>query len=167
MQLRRGFLAVVAQVTLGASVLGVVPITVNSAHAVPAHCRQSGRKCSPLAPMLKQVNPAVVNIATFTNRPVQVNPLLNDPFFRRFSIFPDQAPMQQQRERRAQAAGSGVIIDAARRYGDHHNHVVDGADEVKVILNDGRSFSAKVVERIPTPISRYSTLMVTSFPKSK
>lgn len=149
MQLRRGFLAVVAQVTLGASVLGVVPITVNSAHAVLPIVDSQGESVPSLAPMLKQVNPAVVNIATFTNRPVQVNPLLNDPFFRRFFNIPDQAPMQQQRERRAQAAGSGVIIDAGKGTVITNNHVVDGADEVKVILNDGRSFSAKVVGTDP------------------
>ena len=46
-----------------------------------------GNKLPSLSPMLKQVNPAVVNIATFSKRQAQ-NPLLNDPFFRRFLMSP-------------------------------------------------------------------------------
>ena len=46
-----------------------------------------GRTLPSLAPMLKTVNPAVVNISTYTTRNIQQNPLLNDPFFRRFFKF--------------------------------------------------------------------------------
>lgn len=144
MQFRRRLLAVVSPVVLGASLLGGV---VAPAHAVLPITDGQGQSLPSLAPMLKQVNPAVVNIATFANRQVAVNPLLNDPFFRRFFNVPDQ-PMQQP-QRRAQAAGSGVIIDAEKGTVVTNNHVVDGADEVKVILNDGRSFTAKVVGTDP------------------
>jgi Do/DeqQ family serine protease len=102
-----------------------------------------GQSLPSLAPMLRQVNPGVVNIATFTTRQVS-NPLLNDPFFRRFFDVPDQ-PMR----RRTQSAGSGVIIDAAKGTVVTNNHVIDGADEVQVILTDGRSIKAKVIGTDP------------------
>jgi serine protease Do/serine protease DegQ len=66
-----------------------------------------------LAPMIKRVSPAVVNIATrgtIRERSPQ-NPLLEDPFFRRFFDIPDMGP----RERQFQSAGSGVIFDAKKR----------------------------------------------------
>jgi serine protease Do/serine protease DegQ len=60
-----------------------------------------------LAPMLKRATPAVVNIATRGTVQEQ-NPLMNDPFFRRFF----EGPNQQPRQREFQSAGSGVIVDA-------------------------------------------------------
>ncbi|HUR21698.1 MAG TPA: hypothetical protein VMZ90_12860, partial [Vicinamibacterales bacterium] len=63
-----------------------------------------------LAPIVKRVAPAVVNIATrgtIRERAPQ-NPLLDDPFFKRFFDIPDMGP----RERQFQSAGSGVIFDA-------------------------------------------------------
>ena len=93
-----------------------------------------------LAPMLEQVTPAVVNIATYTTVQVR-NPLMDDPFFRRFFNIPEE----QQRYRRTQAAGSGVIVDARRGYIVTNNHVVDRADEVTVTLSDGRALPAKLI----------------------
>ncbi|CBL44494.1 predicted trypsin-like serine protease [gamma proteobacterium HdN1] len=138
---------------MAASLLGATPLLVNSAYAaLPLFGSQPDAQGAvpSLAPMLKQVNPAVVNIATYTTRSVADNPLLNDPFFRRFFNIPEHAPMQQrQQQRRAQAAGSGVVIDAKNGTVITNNHVVDGADEVKIILNDGRTFAAKVVGTDP------------------
>ncbi|MEH6617847.1 MAG: DegQ family serine endoprotease [Porticoccus sp.] len=103
-----------------------------------------GNKLPSLSPMLKQVNPAVVNIATFSKQQAQ-NPLLNDPFFRRFFNVPDQQRMPKQApKKRQQSAGSGVIVDAINGIVMTNSHVIDGADEVQVSLADGRSFSAEV-----------------------
>jgi serine protease Do/serine protease DegQ len=93
-----------------------------------------------LAPMLEQVTPAVVNIATYTTVQVR-NPLMDDPFFRRFFNIPEQ----QQRYRRTQAAGSGVIVDARQGYIVTNNHVIDHADEITVTLSDGRALPAKLI----------------------
>lgn len=113
---------------------------------LPLFDSQDGKLPS-LAPLLKQVNPAVVNISTFTTRPVQQNPLLNDPFFRRFFNIPPQQQMPQSR--RAQSAGSGVIIDAEKGTVVTNHHVVDGADEIHVALADGRSYKAKLLGSDP------------------
>jgi Do/DeqQ family serine protease len=98
-----------------------------------------------LAPMVKRVSPAVVNIATrgtIKEKPGQRNPLLDDPFFRRFfDVPPDMKP----RERQFQSAGSGVIVDAKNGYIITNHHVVENASEITVTLLDNRSFSAKVV----------------------
>jgi serine protease Do/serine protease DegQ len=98
-----------------------------------------------LAPMVKRVSPAVVNIATrgtIKEKPGQRNPLMDDPFFRRFfEVPPDAKP----RERQFQSAGSGVIVDAKNGYIVTNYHVVENANEITVTLLDDRSFSAKVI----------------------
>jgi len=95
-----------------------------------------------LAPLLKDVTPAVVNIATKGHE--AVNPLYNDPLFRRFYNIPEGAP-----ERETQAAGSGVIIDAKAGYVITNNHVIEHADEIVVTLKDNRQLKAKLVGADP------------------
>jgi Do/DeqQ family serine protease len=106
-----------------------------------------GQQLPTLAPMLKEVNPAVVNIATFTTQRLQQNPLLQDPFFRRFFNIPDHQRAPQQR--RTQSAGSGVIINAEEGTVVTNHHVVKGADEIVVSLNDGRSYKAELLGSDP------------------
>lgn len=97
-----------------------------------------------LSPIVKKVSPAVVNIATrgtIRDRGPQ-NPLLDDPFFRRFfDVPPDSGP----RERPFQSAGSGVIFDAKAGYIVTNAHVVENASEITVTLQDGRDLKAAVV----------------------
>ncbi|MGY6215954.1 Do family serine endopeptidase [Methylolobus aquaticus] len=93
-----------------------------------------------LAPMLDRIVPGVVNISTTSRVRLEVNPLFNDPFFRRFFGRP-QMPREQQR----QSLGSGVVIDAARGYILTNHHVVANADQVTVTLMDERQFEAKLV----------------------
>ena len=94
-----------------------------------------------LAPLLKKVTPAVVNIVVESTVQAQVNPLFNDPLLERFFNF--QVPQQQPQPR--QGAGSGVIIDAQNGYILTNHHVVAGADKVTVTLSDGREIEAKVI----------------------
>lgn len=96
-----------------------------------------GEPMPSLAPMLEKTSPAVVNIATYTTYEVR-NPLLEDPFFRRFFNIPSQ-------QRRTRSAGSGVVVDADKGYIVTNNHVVQRADEIVVTLSDGRSLSATLV----------------------
>src|ERR1700689_3978735 len=97
-----------------------------------------------LAPMVKRVSPSVVNIATrgtIKEQPGR-NPLLDDPFFRRFFNAPQDS---KPRERQFQSAGSGVIVDAKNGYIITNHHVVENASEITVTLLDNRTFSAKVI----------------------
>jgi len=98
-----------------------------------------------LAPMVKRTSPSVVNIATrgtMKEKPGQRNPLMDDPFFRRFF---DTPPDSKPRERQFQSAGSGVIVDAKNGYIITNHHVVENASEITITLLDNRSFTAKVV----------------------
>jgi len=97
-----------------------------------------------LAPILDKVTPAVVNIATKNSIQERENPLLRDPFFRRFFRIPNQP-----KKRSSQSLGSGVIIDASKGYIITNHHVIDKADEITVTLRDGRSFTANVVGSDP------------------
>jgi serine protease Do/serine protease DegQ len=98
-----------------------------------------------LAPMVKRVSPAVVNIATrgfIKERAAQRNPLMDDPFFRQFFDAPSDV---KPRERQFQSAGSGVIVDAKNGYIVTNNHVIENASEITITLLDNRSFGAKVI----------------------
>ncbi|MBI3938054.1 MAG: Do family serine endopeptidase [Betaproteobacteria bacterium] len=95
-----------------------------------------------LAPLVNEVTPAVVNVSVLTRSPLEDNPLFRDPFFRRFFNLPDR-PQQEQ------AAGSGVIVDAARGYVLTNNHVIKDADQVIVTLKDRRQFKARLVGADP------------------
>ena len=93
--------------------------------------------------LIEQVSPAVVSIEAegsveAPNAPdmSQLPPQFRE-FFERFGGIPDQP-----RERRAQ--GSGFFI-SADGYVVTNNHVIDGADTIRVVLTDGRSLEASVV----------------------
>jgi Do/DeqQ family serine protease len=97
-----------------------------------------------LSPMIRKVSPAIVNIATrgTIHEKGPQNPLLDDPFFRRFFDVPqDSGP----RERPFQSAGSGVIFDAKAGYIVTNAHVVENASEITVTLQDGRDLKADIV----------------------
>src|SRR5205814_29676 len=90
------------------------------------------------APIVQRAQPAVVNVyaaKTVQNR----NPLLDDPLFRRFFGVPGQQPEQMQR-----SLGSGVMVDPSGLVVTN-NHVIEGADQVKVSLADKREFEAEIV----------------------
>ncbi len=131
----------------------LVAIVIVQSTMLQASLPQTGSEGVPLpslSKMIKKVNPAVVNIATFSERQAQQNPLLNDPFFRRFFNIPDQ-PQQGDRppQKRQQSAGSGVIVDADKGIVITNYHVIKNADEVRVSLTDNRHYSAEIVGTDP------------------
>ncbi len=89
---------------------------------------------------------AVVHIMAKTNRTVQYGQSPIDLFEYFFGYRDYQQPRQSQPQ---VGYGSGVII-SRDGYIVTNNHVVDGADELQVTLNDQRSFTAKVVGTDPT-----------------
>ena len=93
------------------------------------------------APLVKRTAPAVVNV--FTRKVVRErvgSPLMNDPFFRRF--FGDQLGGEQQREQNS--LGSGVILRKDGVIVTNH-HVINGADEIRIVLADRRELEATLI----------------------
>jgi Do/DeqQ family serine protease len=99
-----------------------------------------GEPLPSIAPMLERATPAVVNIATTKAVRVEENPLLNDPFFRRFFDLPER-----KQRRQSSSLGSGVVVDARQGLVLTNHHVIDKADEIEVTLKDGRKLKAQLV----------------------
>jgi len=89
-----------------------------------------------LAPLVKEVTPAVVNISV-EGKVRQDNPL------REFFDMPKQV------EKQISATGSGVIVDAQRGYVMTANHVIEHVDVAQIRTKDGRKFAARLVGRDP------------------
>ncbi|MWN06176.1 Do family serine endopeptidase [Gilliamella sp. Pas-s95] len=93
-----------------------------------------------LAPMLETVLPSVVSIKVEGTAQMQNN---MPEEFRRFFGYPDS------QSRAFTGEGSGVIIDSEKGYIVTNNHVIDNADKITVVLNDGHEFKAKLIGKDP------------------
>jgi serine protease Do len=102
------------------------------------------------ADLAEKVKPAVVNVSTTSKVKMQGNPFrffqgedeegqLREFFKKFFGEIPD-------RERKQQSLGSGFIIGSDGQI-ITNNHMIEGAEEIKVKLSDGREFKAKVIGR--------------------
>lgn len=118
--------------------LSLIPFSASRA-ALPAEV--AGQSMPSLAPMLTKVLPAVVSVHVEGTQPVR-RPALPREF--KYFFGPD-TPGGNGGTRPFEGLGSGVIINAAKGYVITNNHVVNGADKIKVQLNDGREFDAKLV----------------------
>lgn len=142
-------------IIIGILVVLAIGEKANSLVAATETVRPSASTDSPVkltapttfAPVVQKVTPSVVNI--FSSRKVKtdtrsIERLNEDPIFRRF--FGDQFGGQNltPSERQERSLGSGVII-SSDGYIVTNNHVVEGASDVKVSLNDKREFAARVV----------------------
>ena len=129
--------------TLAATSLAVAAAFAPATRAALPTAPAADSPMPSLAPMVKRVSPAVVNIATHGTVKAnsgQRDPLLDDPLFRRFfGVPPDAKP------REFRSAGSGVIVDAKNGYIVTNYHVVENASEITITLLDDRSFTAKVL----------------------
>lgn len=99
----------------------------------------------------KAVTPAVVNISTsrtIKNGDDSSGFPFNDPLFRRFFGGSPFEKRESPREERSQSLGSGVIVDPGGLIVTN-NHVIEKADEIKVLLSDKREFIGKVVGTDP------------------
>lgn len=94
------------------------------------------------APLVKKAAPAVVNIFTKKRVAQSRSTLFDDPFFKRF--FGQNFRPKKNRKQVQNSLGSGVIVDSAGIIITNY-HVVAGADEITVALQDRREFDARLV----------------------
>ena len=94
-------------------------------------------KVASYADAAKKAMPAVVNIVTSKEVRSRI-PLADDPLFRRY--FPE---LDRPATQRQTSLGSGVIVSPEGFVITNH-HVIQGADDIQLVLSDGRRFSAKV-----------------------
>jgi S1-C subfamily serine protease len=134
-------LFMVVSAVIGGVVARYLPIGGNEA---PAPRVLAGPTDDSLAPLVRKTSPAVVNIAVLQPSPAEQNPLLQDPFFRRYFGVPDAALQP------AIAAGSGVIVDGERGFVITNFHVIRNAQAIQVILKDGRKYSAEPLGAAPS-----------------
>jgi S1-C subfamily serine protease len=134
------FVSILVAALIGGLVARMVPVGSDAADGprVLAPPPQAS-----LAPLVRKTAPAVVNIATLQPSPAEQNPLLQDPFFRRYFGIPDAALQPTM------AAGSGVIVDGQRGLVITNFHVVRNAQAVEVGLKDGRKLPADPVVLAP------------------
>jgi serine protease DegQ len=98
----------------------------------------AGQKIATFADAAKKAMPAVVNIYT-SKEMRQRHPLMDDSILRRY--FPDLA--ERMPRQRATSLGSGVIVASEGLVLTNH-HVVEGADDIQLVLSDGRRIQARV-----------------------
>jgi len=137
-------LALVASAVGGGLVARLVPLgseTEQPVSRAPAILPASNAVALPA--LIKKTAPAVVNIAVLQPSPADQNPLLRDPFFRRYMGVPDSALEP------AISAGSGVIVDSARGLVITNFHVIENARAVEIGLNNGKHYAAQLVGAAP------------------
>jgi Do/DeqQ family serine protease len=128
----------------GPAVRAATAAPAPSSAATPAQSTPADDVPMPsLAPMVRRVTPAVVNVATRGSiaESSPANPLLADPAFNRFFDVPQARGGHTPQ---FQSAGSGVILDARKGYVLTNAHIIENASEITVTLADGRDLKAEV-----------------------
>src|SRR6516164_6157377 len=124
----------------GIALVTGVPFSALAGAPIP---EMGGSPIQSIAPVVSRVTPGVVGISV-RGRVREDSPLFQDPVFRRFFNL-----QQQPIERETQAAGSGVIVDAAQGYVLTNAHVVENATSIEVTTKDNRRLKARLVGRDP------------------
>jgi len=128
---------------LGALTLGLAIVGGNIAAdaSVPLPVLEQSSGARSLAPLLKQISPAVVSIAIKGRGTASMNSLPS-----KGQRTPRSASTRDiAADRQIRASGSGVVIDAREGFILTNSHVIDGADEIAVTFADGREMQAKRV----------------------
>ena len=135
------FVFLILAALIGGVVARMIPVASGTDSSAPRTLAVPSEDS--LSPLVHKIAPAVVNIATLQPSPAQQNPLLQDPFFRRYFGIPDAALEPTM------AAGSGVIVDGKNGLVITNFHVVRNAQAVEVGLKDGRKLPADPVALNP------------------
>lgn len=123
---------------LAALLVALSPFSVSAQERAVPETRQQAQLS--FAPLVKQVAPAVVSVTTKRIVTQRVSPFMGDPFFEPF--FGQSFGGGLTRKRLEGALGSGVIVEPEGLIVTNA-HVVKDAEEITVVMNDGREFPAK------------------------
>lgn len=115
----------------------MIVLATSAAAALPLQV--DGQPMPSLAPLVKKVSPAVVNIRV--SQTIESRSQSSDEMFRRFFGLPES----HGRSREVASAGSGVIVDAKNGYILTNHHVVAGADKIQISLHDDTTLDAEIV----------------------
>ena len=121
--------------------IAIISLISYSHAAIPKN--EEGTLITSLAPLVKTVAPAVVNIRV--SQTVKSRSPYDDEMFRRFF----GAPNTPNDSREVQSAGSGVIVDAKNGYILTNHHVVSGADKIQISLIDENTLDAEIIGSDP------------------
>ena len=121
--------------------IAIISLISHSHAAIPKN--KEGALITSLAPLVKTVAPAVVNIRV--SQTVKSRSPYDDEMFRRFF----GAPNTPNNSREVQSAGSGVIVDAKNGYILTNHHVVSGADKIQISLIDENTLDAEIIGSDP------------------
>ena len=121
--------------------IAIISLISYSHAAIPKN--EEGTLITSLAPLVKTVAPAVVNIRV--SQTVKSRSPYDDEMFRRFF----GAPNTPNNSREVQSAGSGVIVDAKNGYILTNHHVVSGADKIQISLIDENTLDAEIIGSDP------------------
>ena len=124
-------------------ILGIAIISLISYSHAAIPKNEEGALVASLAPLVKTVAPAVVNIRV--SQTVKSRSPYDDEMFRRFF----GAPNTPNNSREVQSAGSGVIVDAKNGYILTNHHVVSGADKIQISLIDENTLDAEIIGSDP------------------
>jgi S1-C subfamily serine protease len=102
-----------------------------------------------LAPLLRGITPAVVNISVESTVSLEEHPFFRDPDFRRFLEKFDLPIPEEPSSGYRQSVGSGFVIDADRGYVLTNRHVIEDAESVTVTFKDRGTFRARLVGSDP------------------
>ena len=102
-----------------------------------------------LAPLVRVVTPAVVNVSVEAEVSIEDHPFYRDPDFRRFMRKFDLSIPRPGEKQYRQSVGSGLIVDPARGYVLTNGHVIEDSRQITVTLKDRRRFDAVLVGRDP------------------
>jgi serine protease Do/serine protease DegQ len=142
-----------AWLTIPATLVILLTALIGSAQAVPF---DKNRDVYSLAPALKPIMPAVVQILVERSKPARQDPRglqrsrerfpeELDPRYRGREQYRHDRGPRQQRPRRSRGTGSGVIVDSKRGLILTNHHVIKNAQKLRVKLTDGRMADAKTV----------------------
>ena len=120
-----------------------------AASVTPFPYTKAGRGYPSLAPLLRDITPAVVNVSVVSKVVLDDHPFLRDPDFRRFLEKFDLPLPDPSEEQELTSVGSGVIIDGAGGLVLTNAHLLEDASVITVTLKNRRNYRARLLGSDP------------------